>query len=817
VRALAVDGRGTVWAVFAGTGQSGGHALYRIEAGRAEEMAGVFTSYRGRPQDDWTRAGRATYRETFAVEPLALFAEPGAGVMVSTRQGLLRVEGRSVRAFPPDDALRSPLSPGAIAGDARRLVVGYPGHIEIIEGRAARRQFFDDNTRRLFLERGQAAGPAPAGALLSRAGEVWLALPYAIMAGQSHGAVLRLIQKDPARAALPPETIIARVSGGAFFQDNPEVALSGQNLARRFAGGEVVKIPANVVSVSAVAKDPWDFGPAQLRFKLDERPWTEWSDKNLLITPDILDEGVHRVLAQSRDMDGNIDPTPAELRFAVVTRDVTVIQVRDGQFERVFPSQFLRYQKGEVGRVEIENTLPRPVEVDVKLSIEDLFESPASARATLGPNEKRWLSLPGPFTARLLENRAQRTAQAVVEIAYEHEAARRSSRHSFPVEIMESSAFAWDRPERVAAFVSSHDPSVQILGSAVHAQLSSSLPEHARASSPLRNLLLGAAAFDALQAADISYKPDPARPFSGVALGQAAVDSVQFPGLTLQRKTGDCDDLSVLYASLLENLNVPSALCIVPGHVFVLLDTGVLEANRQVFAGMESQIMLRDGRIWIPVEVTRLGPSGSDFSGAWAAGALRLAQNRDAASKTTVEVRHAWLDNPPATFAAPAVPAVPDLSQARAETGALALRIAERALGQAAAGEDAGALLARGKALLRTGMFEPAEKAFEKALSQRESYEAVFGLAAARAGRGELLPAILGFEKALGLSADALQKFQCHMAMAQCYRQDGNIAKARRHLEQATQLNPAARTDPRSRGLMSFLTPASEAKAAAEK
>lgn len=815
VASVAIDGRGTAWAIFAPVGPGARHALVRFQEGRAEEIPQLFTSYQGRPQDAWTRAGRATYRATFAIEPLALLGDAGAGVLISTRQGLFRVEGRSVRPFPPDGALRSPLPPGAMAGEARRLVVGYPGFVEIIEGQTARRLFFDDNTRRLLAERGLAAGPAPAGALLSRAGEVWLALPHTVMTRQGHGALLRLSKKDPVRAALPPETVVARVSGGAFFQDNPQVVLSGQNIERKFAGGEVVKIPANVVSVSAVAKDPWDFGPVQLRFKLDERPWTEWSEGNLLITPDILDEGVHRVLVQSRDADGNVDPTPAELRFTVVTRDVTVIRVRDGQFERVFPSQFLRYQKGEVGRVEVENTLPRPVEVEIKLSIEDLFESPSAARATLGPNEKRWVALPGPFTQRLLENRAQRTTQAVVEVVYEHEAARRSTRRSFPVEIMESSAFAWDRPERAAAFVSSHDPAVQALGSALYAALAAALPEQVRPSSPLRNLLLGAAAFDALQAAGLSYKPDATRPFSGIVPGKSAVDSVQFPGVTLQQRTGDCDDLSVLYASLLENLNVPSALAIQPGHVFVLLDTGVTAANREVFAGEEARLHLRDGRVWLPVEVTRLGPSAADFSGAWSAGALRLAQLTPAQT-TVVEVRAAWLENPPATWTASAPPSPPDLAKARAEAVALSQRFAARALQKAPAGDDPAALLARGKALLRAGMFEPAAQAFEKALAGRESYEAAFGLAAARAGRGELLPAILGFEKALHLSADALQKFQCHMAMAQCYRQNGNTAKARRHLEQATSLNPAARTDQRYRALIAFLSEEGGEKAAAE-
>jgi hypothetical protein len=71
------------------------------------------------------------------------------------------------------------------------------------------------------------------------------------------------------------------------------------------------------------------------------------------------------------------------------------------------------------------------------------------------------------------------------------------------------------------------------------------------------------AIFDALGEYGVRYVSDPNDP-----LGEG-IDYVQFPDETLEIKAGDCDDLAVLYASLLESIGIETELIYVPGHVFV--------------------------------------------------------------------------------------------------------------------------------------------------------------------------------------------------------------------------------------------------------
>ncbi|HSA22533.1 MAG TPA: hypothetical protein P5076_13865, partial [Myxococcota bacterium] len=513
-------------------------------------------------------------------------------------------------------------------------------------------------------------------------------------------SLLRRLDTDPARTRLPPDTLIASVSAGAFSLANPDVDMSPPDRARRFLGGETQRIPANVVTLSAVAKDPWDYGPVQYQYKLDEDEWTAWSDRNVLITPNILDEGVHRVQVRARDREGHVDPTPAELRFTVFTKELTILKIQDGQFERVFPAQYLRYQKDGLGKVLLQNLQDQPVQVDLELKVEDLFEKPAGTSLTLGPHEKKWVQVAAPFSEAVLQNPSQRVAQAVVEARFVYEGVDRSTRRAFGVQLMEANAFAWDEPARLASFIHGGDPAVGRLAAEVHRQLSAAHPGEARQAHPLRNYLAALYAYEALRGLGVSYKPDPARPFRGLKAG--AVDSVLFPGQTLLQRGGDCDDLVVLYCALLENLNVPTALVPVPGHIYMLLDTGVRVENRAAFPGDARQTIARDGRLWLPVEVTSLGQA-KPFAAAWAAGAEAHVGKYRPRPGSLVEVRAAWAENPPALLAQPAGPAEApalDLAAAAAQAGEVLGGQRVRAEKLAPAGEGRAALLGRGQALL---------------------------------------------------------------------------------------------------------------------
>ncbi len=104
---------------------------------------------------------------------------------------------------------------------------------------------------------------------------------------------------------------------------------------------------------------------------------------------------------------------------------------------------------------------------------------------------------------------------------------------------------------------------------------------------------------------------------------RASAEYVQFPNETLKLKGGDCDDLSVLFSSLLESVGVETALVDYQEttgirHVNILINTGLKPADARLIAENDTKYFLRkneedNDEIWIPVETTSL----NSFNSAW--------------------------------------------------------------------------------------------------------------------------------------------------------------------------------------------------------
>jgi hypothetical protein len=91
----------------------------------------------------------------------------------------------------------------------------------------------------------------------------------------------------------------------------------------------------------------------------------------------------------------------------------------------------------------------------------------------------------------------------------------------------------------------------------------------------------------------------------------SALDSLNYPYQTLYYRGGDCDDLSILYCSLLEVLGIDTAFITIPGHIYMAFDTGS-EVRRT------DGLIEHDGKLWMPVEIT---VPGEGFYQAWQIGA----------------------------------------------------------------------------------------------------------------------------------------------------------------------------------------------------
>ncbi|MDC7227299.1 MAG: hypothetical protein PQJ61_11110 [Spirochaetales bacterium] len=192
-------------------------------------------------------------------------------------------------------------------------------------------------------------------------------------------------------------------------------------------------------------------------------------------------------------------------------------------------------------------------------------------------------------------------------------------RHSVTYDLYDRNALIWDDDRKAAAFITSQDSAVRNYSSHIR-QIHRELVQPYISS----NLQFAMQAFNALGEIGILYQIDPTSPFTKMQGDDVVVDSINLPRETLKRLTGDCDDLTVLYCTMLETIGIDTALVTVPGHIFCAFNTGVPSADYKMVNPARNMIIEIDGSIWIPVEITMIGRSS--FAEAWSRGYAEYAE-----------------------------------------------------------------------------------------------------------------------------------------------------------------------------------------------
>lgn len=289
------------------------------------------------------------------------------------------------------------------------------------------------------------------------------------------------------------------------------------------------------------------------------------------------------------------------------------LRIKDARIKDVFPAQYKYYEANPFASIAVENRSNEPVnKVKLKIEAKDIMDLPAESSVveTIPPGLGKSLDVTAAFNDRIFEigQSEPRAIPAKVTIEYEVGNKKRKIEHTATFTVYNRNAIVWDDMRKLASFVTPREDSVKQFS----AQVTRALPNPV---SSVASLARAAALFDAVTAAGIKYQSDPSAPFTYFEGNAEAVDTVSFPRETLTRKTGDCDDLTSLYASLLENSGIPTGLVDVPGHVFVMFDSGLTGEEIKRYAPADVSWQMRDGTAWIPVEITDLG---KPFHQAWA-------------------------------------------------------------------------------------------------------------------------------------------------------------------------------------------------------
>ena len=282
----------------------------------------------------------------------------------------------------------------------------------------------------------------------------------------------------------------------------------------------------------------------------------------------------------------------------------------------VFPVLYSWYDENKFGVMKVTNNEETAItDITASFYLEQYMGQPKVCMtvAGLAPGASVEFPLKGFFNETMLELTEKIDTQAKVIVEYQKLGSKRKSENPVLLPVYNRNSMSWDDDRRAAAFVSSKDPAAMWFSKYVSGIVRDRFRKGING-----NIQYAMGVFESLNAYGLNYVIDPTSSYADNAGSGASIDFLQFPYQTLMYRGGDCDDLSILFCSLLEAIGIDSAFITIPGHIFMAFSSGMTEEEARANFYAPEQLIYKDGKAWVPLEIT-LTKEG--FSKAWRIGA----------------------------------------------------------------------------------------------------------------------------------------------------------------------------------------------------
>ena len=321
----------------------------------------------------------------------------------------------------------------------------------------------------------------------------------------------------------------------------------------------------------------------------------------------------------------------ATLVFDKQPLDIDVVKLRD-----LFSSTYKIYEQDGVGQIKLTNNTNKVMEkIKVSFVLKGFMDFPTEREIDkLLPGQSQEVNLMAVFNNTILDLTENSSAQARIEASYFNQGEQWTFNKNSTVTIYEKHRMIWAEQDRYAAFVTPKDPPIINFVRSVVTQFRDTKDE----------VQLAAALFNAVGALGFSYLPDPTNPYQITSGKTDFVDYVQYPRETLERKSGDCDDLVAFYSAALESMGINTKVILIPGHMFMMFSTGV-GADIDGYT-MDNMYVIHEDKLWIPMEVTLVG---KPFVKAWESGAASYYKWKNT-DLTLFDLHKSWNTYKPASL-----------------------------------------------------------------------------------------------------------------------------------------------------------------------
>ncbi|WP_191017461.1 tetratricopeptide repeat protein [Treponema zioleckii] len=331
------------------------------------------------------------------------------------------------------------------------------------------------------------------------------------------------------------------------------------------------------------------------------------------------------------------------VRYKIDTKKSTgKVDSRVMQDENVFPLMYKLYTENPFGTIIIENNETAEIR-DVKISFRagDYTASELECGSVKILKKHKTLEIPimANFSEKILQFSEEGKIPGELVVRYKILGQPRTAISPVVIPVYNRNQVRWSDPAILSCYISTKGQEIL--------ELSKYLVGVARGhlrSGLNRNMQFAMYLYEGIRLAGINYKADAETPYNSYHLDAEQVDYIQYPFQTLLYKTGDKDDLGVLFMSLLESVGIDTAFIPLEKDFIVAFNLKTAASKVNTLFDGSDRVLFIDDEIWIPVSMTMLREG---FVNAWYKAIIEVQSLMNAGEELPfVSLSEAWQSYP---------------------------------------------------------------------------------------------------------------------------------------------------------------------------
>lgn len=294
------------------------------------------------------------------------------------------------------------------------------------------------------------------------------------------------------------------------------------------------------------------------------------------------------------------------VKFKLDTEKITgKVEARIEQDEDIFPLMASLYKENSFGTIYIENNESAEIH-DVKVYFRtENFTSSDLFCGEVGLILKRDVSevpLVADFNERIMMFSEAGDIPGEIVIEYSLLGQKRTAVESVIVSVYNRNQLRWTDPNALAAFIAPKSPASEAVFTL--AKYLVGVGRNEQHSGLNRNLQYSMYVFEGMRLSGVDYKQDNATPYSTSHLDEDVLDYIQYPYQTLLYKSGDVDDIGLLFMTMLASVGIDCGFIPLNDDFIVMIDLNMKESEIANSFDGKDRIIVMDGRVMVPVSMS---------------------------------------------------------------------------------------------------------------------------------------------------------------------------------------------------------------------